>query len=92
MSSSYTYFTKYVSNQIISFFSVTDSYSFLFIKLFLVIAEDQTPRFLDVPHDTEILAGEPVRFQCRVEGEPFPIVVFYRVRHRYIFIGTWILK
>jgi hypothetical protein len=47
--------------------------------MYLVIAEDQTPRFLDVPIDTEILAGDPVRFQCRVEGEPFPIVAFYRV-------------
>ena len=53
----------------------------LFISSFsvIVIAEDQTPRFLDIPHDTEILAGDPVRFQCRVEGEPFPIVKFYRV-------------
>ncbi len=46
----------------------------------IVIAEDQTPRFLDIPQDTEILAGEPVRFQCRVDGEPFPTVAFYRVR------------
>lgn len=56
------------------------------IFLSIVIAEDQTPRFLDVPHDTEILAGDPVRFQCRVEGEPFPTVAFYRVNflcHEY---------
>jgi hypothetical protein len=45
----------------------------------IVIAEDQTPRFLDVPQDTEILSGDPVRCQCRVEGEPFPTVAFYRV-------------
>ncbi|CAF4167212.1 unnamed protein product, partial [Rotaria sp. Silwood2] len=48
------------------------------IRIMPIIAEDQTPRFLDVPQDTEILAGDPVRFQCRVEGEPFPTVAFYR--------------
>lgn len=48
-------------------------------SLFQVIAEDQTPRFLDVPIDSEVHAGDPVRFQCRVEGEPFPTVSFYRV-------------
>ncbi|CAF3840080.1 unnamed protein product, partial [Adineta steineri] len=48
------------------------------IRIMPIIAEDQTPRFLDVPQDSEILAGDPVRFQCRVEGEPFPTVAFYR--------------
>ena len=67
----------------------TYSYSFVSRELYwtspllslsrLVIAEDQTPRFLDAPQDTEILAGDPVRFQCRVDGEPFPTVAFYRV-------------
>ncbi|CAF3405101.1 unnamed protein product [Rotaria sp. Silwood1] len=48
------------------------------IRILPIIAEDQTPRFLDVPQDTEILAGDPARFQCRAEGEPFPTVAFYR--------------
>jgi len=52
----------------------------------LVIAEDQTPRFLDVPHDCEVLAGDPVRFQCRVEGQPFPTVAFYRVKIKEILV------
>ncbi|CAM2700506.1 unnamed protein product [Rotaria socialis] len=48
------------------------------MRIVPIIAEDQTPRFLDVPNDTEILAGDPGRFQCRVEGQPFPTVSFYR--------------
>ena len=72
MSSGYSYHAKYLFR--LSFCMEHRLFSPL------VIAEDQTPRFLDAPQDTEILSGDPVRFQCRVEGEPFPTVAFYRVK------------